>query len=398
VSDGVVWAARWEPRGGGAKAELVRIDAATLRPIGRRVPIPKARLIGPDAVDVEAAGGVAWVTNGGYGTVMRYDSATDAATTVKVAGSLVDGALRDGTLWVPDAAGGALVPLDARTLGLPKAVLHTDYPLSVANGADALWVEAERTNTGPGGPTRLYRVDPRRHTLVGRPVEMGSDLGWIVAGLGAVWVRSGPKQALLKLVPTSPVPAPRPVARTEGPPTPLAAGPLRRGDWVAQSFAVPFTFSVASPGWIAIQNRDDAVELARADSPGAQVLVAAPAQAFAPSGRVTAVRTPRQTLGLIASNPHLAVGPRRQTTFGGLQATTVTLRVRPTRRYPAFCSAPCVALFGFPGYTVGPEGAGVSRLWVLRHAGRVVVALAGPDAQTTNPEVLTELVDTLRFR
>jgi hypothetical protein len=398
VSDGIVWALHWERRGGGARANLERIDAATLRPVGRRVPIPKARRIGPDAVDVEADHGVAWVLNSGYGTVMRYDSATDRVTTVKAGGAVLDSALRDGRLWVPDNGGGALVGLDARTLRMPDTALHPDHPLSVANGTDALWVESQRSNAGPGGPMRLYRVDPRRGVLVGRPVELGSDLGWIAAGFGAVWARSSPKQALLKLVPTSPAPAARAAPHAEGSPSPVVAGPLGRGTWATHGFGLPFTFSTASPGWILFQDARDAFELGRTDAPDADVFVGVPPQVFAPSGNVSDLRTSRHVLALIRSNPRLEVGPRRRTTFGGLPATSVTLRVRPARRYPNFCSAPCVALFNYPTATIGFEGASVTTVWVMRRAGRVVVATATRDPHSPHPDDVAQLVRTLRFR
>jgi DNA-binding beta-propeller fold protein YncE len=397
VADGVLWVLRWERGRRRITDEVVRVDAATLRRVGHPVPIGRPLRVGPQASDVEAQRGVAWVTNSTDGTVMRLDSATNATTTVRIAALSVDSALLGETLWVPDVVGGALTPLDAQRMRLPAGALHPEYPASVAVSGDTVWVMAQSTSTGPGGPQRLYRIDPRSRTIVGQPVDVGSDVGWIAAGFGAVWVRSAPKRALMRFAPTSPAPAGRPQAHSDASLQPVAAGPLRRGEWATRTFAVPVRFTVDAPGWSAVQNSAANVELGRADAPLTRLTLSAPEQVFAHSGRVTRVRSPEQVLALIAANPDVRAGTPRHVTLGGVPATTLTLRARRLRRYPEFCASPCVALFGMPAGTLGVEVDVAMRLWLLRRAGRTVVVMAETDARRPDFAPISELLGTLRF-
>jgi outer membrane protein assembly factor BamB len=398
VADGVVWVLHWDMRAGRPIDELVRLDAATLRPVGRAVPIGRPARIGPQAADVEAAGGVAWVTNGVQGTVMRFDSAAGTSTTIRVGIGVADSALVGDTLWVPDAWGGALTPVDARSLRLPDAALHTDYPFSAAGADGALWVVAQTGYAGPGGPSRLYRVDPKTRTIIGRPVDVGSDVGWVVAGDGAIWVRSSPKRALLHFAATAPAPAPARAARPRTTPPPATAGPLRPGTWATHDFAVPFTFSVPVRGWLDLGDHPEGMVIGAADDPLTTVSAYAPAQAFTPRGRVQRLRSARQAIELVARNPHLRISGRRQTSFGGIPATVLDVTVRPYRPYPRFCQSACVLLYAFPASTSGVEGARASRLWFLSHRGRTVVVIADAHPRGADFTRIETLVRTLRFR
>ena len=399
VSDRDLWVLRWDlPRGGRPIDELVRLDADTLRSVGKPVPIGRPIRLGPQAADVEAEHGVAWVTNTVEGTVARYDSRANSTTIVHAALQPVDSALRDGTLWVPDVGGGALAPIDGRRLTVGDSAMHSDYPLSVASTRDALWVEANTTNTGPGGPARLYRIDPRTHATLGAPVDLGQDVGWLAAGGGAVWVRSMPRRALLKYVATSPAPAAARVAAPKAGPRRVAAGPLAPGEWATGRFSAALTFSIGEPGWMLLNDSPRGIGLARFDDPLASVNAVAPRQAFTPAGNLRRLRTPEQAVDLVASNRHIRVVARRRTTLGGVPATELTVRVRRYEGFPGFCGSPCVVLYPLPAGSSGVEVDKASRLWFLLRNGQTVIVSADVDAHRPDFARAEALLRTLRFR
>jgi hypothetical protein len=397
VADGIVWVLHWRMLGRRAIDELVRLDAATLRHIGRAAPIGHPVRIGPQATDVEVADGVAWVTNGVEGTVMRFDSATGQSRTIRLGVGVADSALLDGTLWVPDAWSGALTPVEARTMRLPGASLHPDYPFTAAAGSGALWVIAQTGNAGPGGPERLYRVDPRSRAIVGRPVDLGSDLGWVAVGANAIWVRSPAKRAVMRFAATSPAPREQRAAPAERTPRPMLTGPLLPGTWATSKFKVPLTLSVADRGWVAVADDPTTISIARVDEPETALNVYAPAQAFTPAGEVRRLRSPQQAIDLLAANPHVRVSGRTETSLGGVPATQVDVRVRPFRSFPRFCRAACVVLWGMPASSAGVEADLHSRLWFLRHRGRTVVVSAEVDARRPDIGPSAALVSSLRF-
>ena len=398
MSAGVLWVLRWDmPRSGRPIDELLRLDAMTLRPVGHPFPIGRPIRLGPQAFDVEAEHGVAWVTNSVDGTVTRFDSHGDVATTVRAALQPIDSALHDGTLWVPDVGGGALVPVDPR-MRVGDSAMHSDYPLSVASTRDALWVVANTTNTGPGGPAPHYRIDPRSRAVLGAPVDLGQDVGWLAAGAGAVWVRSLPKHALLKLVATSPAPAAARAAAPRAGPRPVAAGPVGAGTWASRHFPAPLTFSVAAPGWLVLEDGARSFTLGPVGEPLADIVAYAPLQAFTPSGDVRRLRTPKQAVDLVTSNPHVRVLNRRRTSLGGVPATELSVRVRRYQGYPGFCGSPCVVLYGLPAGSGGLEADKAARMWFLRHNQRTVVVVAEADARRPDFGPAEALLRTLRFR
>ena len=171
--------------------------------------------------------------------------------------------------------------------------------MSVASTRDALWVERNTTNTGPGGPARLDRIDPRTHATLGAPVDLGQDVGWLAAGGGAVWVRSMPRRALLKYVATSPAPAAARVAAPKAGPRRVAAGPLAPGEWATGRFSAALTFSIGEPGWMLLNDSPRGIGLARFDDPLVSVSAAAPRQAFTPAGNLRRLRAPEQAVDLV---------------------------------------------------------------------------------------------------
>lgn len=373
----------------------MRLDAASLRRVGAPVSIGRPIRIGPQAFDVEAEGGVAWVTNAFDGTVTRVNGLTGATTTTRIGGGLLDSAVRAGTLWVPDVVGGTVTPIDGRGMRPRAAPLRGDHPISVTAAGDSLWVLAQTTNIGGGGPMRLYRAAGESPAFVGQPVDVGSDLGWIAADASAVWVRSVARRAVMKYVPTSPPPA----SRRATPPTAatiLRPGALRTGTWTTARFRAPLSFRIDLPGWLVINDGPRGLELGRYDDPRAGITIAVPPQVFDSKGGVHRLRSPRQALDALTLNRHLRLSEPRRSSFGGLAATAVTVRVRRYPKYPEFCHASCVVAFGMPtgGLVLGADIP--TRIWLLRQNGQTVVVTATAGGRQAGVAT-SQLLDSVRF-
>jgi streptogramin lyase len=387
VQEGIVWVTRSTPESvRPARSYLVRIDARRLRPIGEPI------RVGPVPLDVEVQGGTAWVTSVGNGTVTRVSAETGATKTVRVGTQPVGSALRGDTLWVPDYLGGAVVPLDIHDLGLPTQLVRLAHPpISAAATTDAVWVTAGQQP----GATVLYRIDPRTRAVAGRPISLGTDIGWISTGAGAIWVGSSAKNALLKIVPTTPAP--------EGSPSPdgsaskrIVDGPLAKGLLASSGFAAPFDLTVPARGWVAYGAAADAVEVGRFTDPNTHVTILIPKQYFAADGSSLDVRSPRQLLELLQANPSIVTGPAVRAKVGGKPATRLSITVPASNSYPTICPAPCAILFGAEGLSLSVERPSPTRLYVLRHRGKTVVVMettSGGSFGTTSA-----LLRGLRFR
>ena len=390
VADGSVWITR-SPPGAGVRqrAELIRVDAARFRRVGQPIPV------GPLPLDIEVADGVAWTMNVGNGTITRVDLGTRAVRHVKPSTQPIDAALHDGRLWVPDPVDETVTPLDARRASEPTEVIRAEHPYSVSATADAVWFLAD--TGGESGIARLYRIDPATNALVGRPVELGPNVGWLSAGSDVVWARSGARRALLKLAPTEPAPGPQgdtdPVE--EGA---LASGPLAAGKLQASGFAVPFGFSLGERGWIAHAPTREAVYLARFTEPHTTLGVYAPRQFFTTTGGVRRIGTVNDLVGALTSNPHLRVSERERVRLAGVPAERLTVSVRPYSPYPSFCPAPCVLLLPLPeGLTVTAESKGDQRLTIASVRGRPVVVLETAPANQSGFAATERILRTLEF-
>ncbi len=389
VQDGVVWVTRSTPESvRPARSYLVRVDARRLRTIGKPIGV------GPVPLDVEVQGGTAFVTSVGDGTVTRVVARTGATTTVRVATQPVGSALRGNTLWVPDYLGGAVIPLDAIALDVPtKLIRLTRPPMSAAATADAVWVTAGEQP----GSTFLYRIDPQRHAVAGRPIPLGTEVGWVSAGAGAIWVGTNAKNALLKIVPTTPAPEASP--RPEGPGTAneIVDGPLANGRLTSSRFAAPFDLTVPTQGWLAYGSAPDSVDIGRFAEPDTHVEIVIPKQYFTADGSSVGVRSPRELLDLLEANPSIITGPRVRTSIGGRPATRVSVTVPASDDYPTICPAPCAFLFGAEGLSISVERPNPTQLYLLRHRGKTVVivqtAPSGGSFETTSA-----LLRGLRFR
>lgn len=368
VADGSVWITR-SPPGAGVRqrAELIRVDTARFRRVGQPIPL------GPLPLDIEVADGVAWTMNVGNGTITRVDLGTRAVRHVKPSTQPIDAALHDGTLWVPDPVDQTVTPLTVSRLSRPTEVIRAEHPYSVSATAEAVWFLADTGNES--GVARLYRIDPATSTLVGRPIELGPNVGWLSAGPDIVWARSGARRALLKLAPTEPAPGPRAdtLRVEEGA---LPSGPVPDGKLQASGFAVPFGFSVADRGWIAQAPTREAVFLARFTDPQTTLGVYAPRQFFTTAGGVRRIGTVDDLVGALTRHPHLRVVKRERVRLAGVPAVRLTVSVRPYSPYPDLCPAPCVLLLPLDdGLTVTAESNVNQRLTVASIHSRPVVVI-----------------------
>ena len=385
VSDGSVWISRSPPRAGlRQRGELVRVDAARLRRTGRPIPI------GPLALDIEIADGVAWTMNVGNGTVTRVDLQTGATRTVKPSTQPLDAVLRDGTLWTPDPIDGTVTPLDARRVAEPDAVLHVDHPFSAAATADSVWFLADSGS----GPFRLYRIDPADDSLVGRPLDLGPNLGWLAAGQDVLWARSAATHSLLRLEPTTPTPGRR-EDRSESQKDRLVSGPLAPGTWRAREFAVPLALALGERGWVSHAPSRETVELSRFTEPHTALGVYAPSQFFTATGGVRPLEDIQDFVSGLASNPHIRVISRERVRVGGVSGVRLTLEVLPHDSYPDFCDKPCVAVLPLPGgLTVTAESKIRQRFTIASVTGKPVVVLESADKDFAETE---RVLRTLRI-
>jgi hypothetical protein len=388
VADGSVWISRSPPRAGARqRGELIRVDASRFRATGQPIPI------GPAALDIEVADGVAWTMNAGNGTITRVDLETGATRTVKPSTQPLDAALHEGTLWVPDPVDGTVTLLRTSPLSEPDEVIRAQHPFSVAATADTVWFLSDPGSES--GSVLLYRIDPATSALVGRPVELGHNLGWLAAGPDVVWARNGATRALLRLVPTTPPPGPS-AEGGESEKDTLVSGPLAPGTWRAREFAVPFSFSLDERGWVSHAPTQEAVELSRFTQPRTSLGVYAPRQVFTATGGVRRLRAVGDLATVLTSNPHVRVIARERIQVGGARALRLTVRVRPYEAYPDLCAQPCVAFLPLPGgLTVAAESDVIQRFSIASVGGRPLVVLEtdGEGSDFTDTE---RLLRTLR--
>ena len=154
-------------------------------------------------VNVEVAGGSAWVASPGNPTLGRISTSTNHHRPGPRLGyGITDIASRRGMLWVTVAAQREVVQVHARTghvAGHP--ILMNGEPRAIDAGEGAVWV-AERS---PTGADNLVEIDPHSATVVGRlPVPEG--INDIRAADGAVWVLGRRAPTLIKVSPVTRVP------------------------------------------------------------------------------------------------------------------------------------------------------------------------------------------------
>lgn len=389
VAGGVVWILRSSPDGVQPPwYQLVRVDAATLRPVGR----PYA--IGTQALDVEVRHEVAWVTNSGDGTVTRVDPRQHSVRTIRVAAQPIGSTLRGTTLWSPDFWGDSVVGVDTSLARPPSIVVRgMHHPFSLAQTADGLWVAAL---AGPStdAPTILTRIDTAAARVVGVPVPLGQAIGWLSGGFGSVWVQDQGANTLVRYDPTR-LPKPAPAPATSG--RVLEPGPLAVGQWRSPDPTIPFRVTIPATGWLSIGNQPNGIEIGRFDIPETGVLVMAPTQLFLADGRVEPVPTAARIVRTLRANPHLTVRVLPSGEVAGVRATRLSIAARPFKGYPTFCPDACVPVFGFPNNTTTAEVRFVTRVSLVPFRGKLIVVWEQADRVRGSLATTAALVRSLRL-
>jgi hypothetical protein len=383
VAGGALWVTRERPG-----SEILRLDARTLRRVGRSYPVGLA------PVDIEAARGAVWVMSIGDGKVTRVRPGRGEVRSIVPTGAAANATLHGDALWVPNPLDGLITRVDATTLQPGASVLRLGHPFATTSTADSVWAVAGLRLANPGeSPGRLYRIDPRTGRLSGRPVDVGRPIGQPVSSAGAVWINDAARRSLLKVIPTTPAP------RLQAPPRAsnrLRAGPLRHGRWDGDRFTAPFTIAIAEPGWINLAYERQRHAFGRLDT-GRGLELLAPTDLITTDGGVTPLRTPSQVVRWLVDQPQLRVSPSRRTRLGGRPATVVDVTVDTgrVRDFPPFCRRPCVLSFsGSEGNTAWFEARRPTRVYVLADHRPAIVVLEDLRSRAhTAP-----LVRSLRFR
>jgi DNA-binding beta-propeller fold protein YncE len=162
--------------------------------------------VGPQPVNVEVAGGSAWVASTGTPWLGRVAvSPVHRRPGPRLGLGISDIASRRGELWITVAQERSVVRVRSKTghlIGHPIAMLGE--PRAIDAGEGAVWV-AEQS---PTGPDHLVEIDPHTATVVGRmPVPEG--INDIRAGDGAVWVLGRREPNLIKVSPVTRTPIAR---------------------------------------------------------------------------------------------------------------------------------------------------------------------------------------------
>jgi hypothetical protein len=366
--------------------ELLRLDAATLRPSGA----PTA--VGAEPLDIELDARAAYVTGAGDGSITRVDRASGATRKVSVGSQPLNSALAAGRIWAPSPLDGATFPVDAE-LSEPGQPVRGSFPVSAVALAGHVWIVATSA-PAPDAPAKVVRLDPETGRLLGRPLRLGENVGWPTAGAGSLWIPAAGSKSVLRMRPAA-----VPGAREPKPPAAGVAlsGPLSEGSWRSTVKGVRFSFSLPSDGWMALAPMPpfDVFELRRFDG-DAQFGVSFPDQLVTPDGGVRPATTPASVLAALERLPHLEVAPARTVNVGGVRGYRVDLRVRPHQGYPPFCSTACVPLFATGPVTTTIDAGEANRLVVLAVNGKTAVIESG-GGDGTSLAITEPIVRSLRF-
>jgi DNA-binding beta-propeller fold protein YncE len=156
--------------------------------------------VGRRPVNVEVAGGSAWVASTGSPTLDHVPLEGHRRRTGPHLGfGITDITDRRGELWVTVAVPRQVVRVRASTgrqIGTPIALVGK--PRAIDAGEGAVWV-AEQSQ---GGPDTLVEIDPHTATVVGR-VAIPEGINDIRAANGAVWVLGRHTPTLIKVSPAT---------------------------------------------------------------------------------------------------------------------------------------------------------------------------------------------------
>src|SRR5262249_46760001 len=182
--------------------------------------------VGLASTDIAFGSGFADVIDNGDGTVTRVDLASGRTRQVLLSPKPVDSAIAAGRLWVPDPFAAVLTGIDARLERPPDIVLPLGPGARAIAAYGGLWAVVTKKPTETSR-ARLLRIDPATGRVAGGALDLGGAVGSPAVGDGALWFPAQTRRAVLRVVPTSPVPATHLVrAPTQGT---LGSGPATPG-------------------------------------------------------------------------------------------------------------------------------------------------------------------------
>lgn len=191
---------------------LIRVDPATVKPVGRPIPLgwPPPRAIA--AVD-----GVLWVLKVPLhhdvpATFMRIDPASGRVlgrTSVGAKGRDVDQVISPdtiesglGSLWITYAATGRVYRVDPATGKVIATIKVGPYPQALTFAGGRAWVADREDGT-------LREIDAHTSRVVGAPIRLASadqalgDLAWVGARAGQVWIYEAARDVVAHVDPAT---------------------------------------------------------------------------------------------------------------------------------------------------------------------------------------------------
>lgn len=173
VGEGAVWVV-------GQTGQVRAIDPRASAAFGRVARVP-------DANGLAVGLGGVWVTSRIAGTVTRIDPRTRRADPpIRVGAGAADVVIADGAVWVANSASGTVSRVDPRTRRAGRPIRVGGAVLALAAGDGVLW--AGRAQGEFAQQVQVVRLDPRARRLTGRPVPVGGAIPLdLAAGDGSVW-------------------------------------------------------------------------------------------------------------------------------------------------------------------------------------------------------------------
>ncbi len=164
---------------GSSPATLVRVNPATVRPIGKPIVVAPGQALGSTF-----GSGAVWETGFDDGSLARVDAATGRIDRIKVGGAAVGVVVSGSSVWVAVRDRGTVIRVDPRTL----RVLHTtqvgNNPTYLAAAGGLIWVVNQTDGT-------VTRIDDRTGQTVGLPIRITADDASNLTAAGrSLWVTS----------------------------------------------------------------------------------------------------------------------------------------------------------------------------------------------------------------
>lgn len=389
VADGALWVARNTLPNTEQRPNVLRLDPVTLRRLGHPWPA------GDFPQDVEVGAGAVWTPSTADGTITRVDLRSGKRLAVRAGSGVVAGALGHGAFWAPDIGSGTVARIDARDGTVdPRVVRVGGAPTAATASPDAVWVMG-LSGQARDAPGALHRIDPARRRELGAPVALGPGPGWPTAAYGAVWVYSRPRQALLKIVPTRPPPAPRTVRAP--PRDEVRAGVLPAGRLRAPRAPAPLELTLPGEGWVGLAASEQEVWIGLVGDPRADLVIMPITNAFVSDTADVPVRDVDGALAALRRNHSLRLERVRRESLGGVAATRLDVVVDRIPHRSGSCPPTCLPVVTDMSLTTtgGPDTQ--LRIYLFERRGRVVSVAYSAPRDSPSIARLQEAVASVRF-